>query len=319
MELSKQTKKPLRVVPLWRSKRFLASLLVGIIVALIIFFLVYNLMPLTLFNSRLFFPTVGAFIVLSLAILFLPKFIVRIRDNIQDFIGGVTARVIEDFMKERERRRVISESKKKKEKKENHKHQRKIILDTSAIIDGRFLQVAKLGFLKAEFIAPQCVLDELQEIADSKDDLRRVRGRRGLDILKELKKVKDCKLDTADFKGKYSDMEVDKRLVKICREIKAELLTVDYNLNKVSGISGVRVLNINDLVNAIKAPVVPGEMLKVRPVQKGKEAGQAVAYLDDGTMVVVEQGIAYLNKEVNVKISRLLQTPAGQMIFATPN
>jgi uncharacterized protein YacL len=285
------------VPPLWRSKRFIASSIISLAVGLGVFWCLYKWFSPQVFNTNLFVPTLGAFLVFSAGIAYLPKFIVRIRDGIQSFFSTIFRKVVEDFFKERAKKSKKSKVKSKK----GEKGRRIIVLDTSAIIDARFLEVAKLGFMQAEFVVPQCVLDELHEIADSKDDLRRLRGRRGLDVLKELKKVKKSKITTGDYEERWPNIEVDKRLVRICKSIKASLLTVDFNLNKVSGISGVEVLNVNDLVNAIKAPVIPGEVLEIKLVQKGKEDGQAVGYLEDGTMVVVESGESMLGKKAKLK------------------
>lgn len=302
------------VPPLWRSKRFLASVLVGLAAGLGIFFAFKAWFSPQVFNTSLFAPILGAFVICTACFAFLPRFIVRIRDSVSSFFSSIFKRVVEDVFYERAKR---SRKAKPKEKKRTI-FLKKVVLDTSAIIDGRFLQVARLGFMSADFIVPQCVLDELHEIADSKDDLRRLRGRRGLDILRDLKKVKKSHVKTLDYGKDSGESEADRILVKICKDFKASLLTVDFNLNKVSGISGIEVLNVNDLVNAIKAPVIPGESLKIKLVQKGKENGQAVGYLNDGTMIVVEGGAKLLGKEVAVVVNRLLQTPAGQMIFAAP-
>ncbi|MFH1896600.1 MAG: TRAM domain-containing protein [bacterium] len=314
MDLSKADLLCKKVVPLWRSKRFLASLAVALVLGVAVFWLFYLHVEIKILGTKVFLPLLLSFTLFSLLIVFLPRFIVQIGDLVQGLFSNLVKKVIEEFLKERARRR-------KKESalgKARNIPYKKVVLDTSAIIDGRFLEVVRLGFMEAEFIVPQCVLNELRGIADSKDDLRRIRGRRGLDVLKKLKKVRGIKVKTPDYKDKYGKLEVDKQLTKICKRLKAELMTVDFNLNKVSDISGTKVLNINELVNAIKAPVIPGEVLSIRLVQEGKSVGQAVGYLEDGTMVVVEGGSKFLGKKITVTVSRLLQTPAGQMIFATP-
>ena len=190
-----------------------------------------------------------------------------------------------------------------------------LLVDTSAFIDGRIADISKTGFLDGTLLVPRFILNELQHIADSPEAMRRARGRRGLDILNRLQKdstvpVQISEVDAEDIP------EVDGKLVKIARIYKCPIITTDFNLNRVAEIQGVRVLNLNELANAIKPMVLPGEEMTVRVVQEGKELGQGVAYLDDGTMVVVENGRRYLNDDVEVVVTRVLQTVAGRMIFA---
>lgn len=165
---------------------------------------------------------------------------------------------------------------------------------------------------------PRFVLNELQHIADSSDSLRRNRGRRGLEILNQLQKHSDVPIEIADLDAPEAK-EVDSKLVRLGKRLNAPVLTNDYNLNRVAELQGVRVLNINELANAVKAVVLPGETISVRIIQEGKELGQGVGYLDDGTMVVVEDGKQYINNTMEVTVTRVLQTVAGRMIFATPN
>lgn len=193
------------------------------------------------------------------------------------------------------------------------KYPNPVILDTSAIIDGRLLDVAKTGFVWATFIVPKFVLLELQTIADSKDDLRRARGRRGLEVLDGLKKIQDISLKVVDTQ--VSGGDVDEKLLKLGKSLHAKVLTVDYNLNKVGKVRGLEVLNVNELANAVKTVVLPGEELEVRVLEEGKEKGQGVGYLEDGTMIVVEGGEKFVNSSVKVKVSRILQTAAGKMVF----
>ncbi|WP_314315472.1 PIN domain-containing protein [Negativicoccus succinicivorans] len=189
------------------------------------------------------------------------------------------------------------------------------ILDTSVIIDGRIADIAKTGFLEGPLIVPVFVLEELQYIADSSDVLKRNRGRRGLDILNEMQKRKiiDVKIVTEDFD---EQSEVDAKLVQLGLAHQATVITNDYNLNKVAELQGVHVLNINDLANAVKPVVIPGEQLLVQIVKQGKEEGQGVAYLDDGTMIVIENGKLQIGNNVFVVVTSVLQTSAGKMIFA---
>ena len=194
---------------------------------------------------------------------------------------------------------------------------RSVLLDTSVIIDGRIADVARTGFLPGAMVVPSFVLNELQHIADSGDGLRRQRGRRGLDILNRLQKD-----NTIAFRISDLDVEgvrnVDDKLVILARQLRAPILTNDYNLNRVAELQGVTVLNINELANAVKAIYIPGESLEVRVIQEGKEAGQGVGYLDDGTMVVVEDGRPLIDRSVPVVVTKVLQTAAGRMIFARP-
>lgn len=191
------------------------------------------------------------------------------------------------------------------------------ILDTSVIIDGRIADICKSGFIEGTLIIPMFVLEELQHIADSSDLLKRNRGRRGLDILNRMQKELGMyvKIDNQDF----DDIaEVDSKLVKLGQFLGAKILTNDYNLNKVAELQGVPVLNINELSNAVKPVVLPGEEMTVHVVKDGKEFGQGVAYLDDGTMIVVDGGKKHIGETVGVLVTSVLQTAAGRMIFAKP-
>lgn len=191
------------------------------------------------------------------------------------------------------------------------------ILDTSVIIDGRIMDIGKTGFLEGEVIVPGFVLEELRHIADSPDLLKRNRGRRGLDILNKMQK--EMEFDVRIVNKDYEDLaEVDSKLLKLAQEMEGVIVTNDYNLNKVSELQGVKVLNINELANAVKPVVLPGEEMTVHIIKDGKEAGQGVAYLDDGTMIVVEGGKRYIGETIEVLVTSVLQTAAGRMIFAKP-
>ena len=190
-----------------------------------------------------------------------------------------------------------------------------ILVDTSAIIDGRIADLTVTGFINGSLVVPRFVLDELRHIADSSDSLRRNRGRRGLEVLGRLRKDGSVPLQVLDV-GVDAGTEVDAQLVELARGTKSSILTTDYNLNRVAEIQGVRVLNVNELANAVKSIVLPGEPLRVDIVQEGKEAGQGVAYLDDGTMVVVENGRRYISSSQEVQVTRVLQTAAGRIIFS---
>jgi len=191
------------------------------------------------------------------------------------------------------------------------------ILDTSVIIDGRVADVCETGFLEGTLVVPQFVLRELQQIADSTDGLKRNRGKRGFDILQRLQrnpKVAVLILDR-DFP---QAREVDRKLIELARAMDGTVVTNDYNLNKVAELSGVPVLNINELANALKPAVLPGETMHLYVLKEGKEAGQGVAYLDDGTMVVVDHGRKLIGQSVDATVTSVLQTTAGRMIFARP-
>jgi len=192
-----------------------------------------------------------------------------------------------------------------------------ILVDTSAIIDGRIADIADSGFLYGTLVVPRFVLDEVQRLADSADSLRRTRGRRGLEILGRMRKdgATPVKVTDEDVPGVG---EVDSKLVELAKRDGRAILTNDLNLNRIADLQGVRVLNVNSLANAMKPALLPGEELTVKVIQPGKDAGQGVGYLDDGTMVVVEGGARAIDAEVDVTVTRVLQTVAGRMIFATP-
>lgn len=194
---------------------------------------------------------------------------------------------------------------------------RSVLLDTSVIIDGRIADIAKTGFISGTILVPRFVLNELQHIADSSDTLRRNRGRRGLEVLNELKEASVAPVRFTDM-DVPNVREVDGKLVALAKQLNCAIITNDYNLNHVAQLQGVTVLNINELANAVKAIFLPGESLSVKIIQEGKEIGQGVGYLDDGTMVVVDDGRRYLNSTLTVVVTKIFQTTAGRMIFARP-
>ncbi len=191
---------------------------------------------------------------------------------------------------------------------------RNILLDTSVIIDGRVADIAKTGFLPGTLLIPRFVLNELQYIADSPDGMRRQRGRRGMEVLAELQKLPNILVRISDI-NVDGVREVDDKLVVLGKQLKSPVLTNDYNLNRIAELQGVTVLNINELANAVKSVVLPGEGLRINIIQEGKEHGQGVGYMDDGTMVVVENGKDYIGEYREVNITKVLQTAAGRMIF----
>jgi uncharacterized protein YacL len=200
---------------------------------------------------------------------------------------------------------------------ENLAGEPRIVVDTSAIIDGRIAEIVESGFIYGTLVIPRFVLDELQHIADSSDTLRRNRGRRGLEILNRMQKEPGTPVEIVED-AVPTETEVDAKLVALARARSGVILTNDFNLNRVAELQGVRVMNINSLANAVKPAVLPGEELRVRVIQEGKEAGQGVGFLDDGTMIVVEGGARHIDKDLDVAVTRVLQTVAGRMIFAQP-
>jgi uncharacterized protein YacL len=195
---------------------------------------------------------------------------------------------------------------------------RQVLLDTSVIIDGRIADISQTGFVNGPMVVPHFVLNELQHIADSADMLRRNRGRRGLDMLNRLQKESRVPVRITDVD--VEDVElVDEKLVALAKELGCAILTNDYNLNRVAELQGVLVLNINELANAVKTVYLPGEEMQVQIIQEGKELGQGVGYLDDGTMVVVEGGRSHMSQTIQATVTKVLQTAAGRMIFARPN
>jgi uncharacterized protein YacL len=201
--------------------------------------------------------------------------------------------------------------------RKNTRDTNKILVDTSAIIDGRIADISQTGFVFGALVVPRFVLEELQHIADSSDSLRRNRGRRGLEILQRLQKDANVpvEISDADAEGIH---EVDAKLVKLARQWHCPIITNDFNLNRVAELQGVKVLNINELAHAVKPILLPGEEMAIKIMQDGKELGQGVGYLDDGTMIVVEGGKSFMGNTVDVTVTRVLQTVAGRMIFAHP-
>jgi uncharacterized protein YacL len=219
---------------------------------------------------------------------------------------------------ERERERHERDKERENEKAPNgYIPVTQILLDTSTIIDGRIADISQTGFITGTLVVPRFVLNELQRIADSADTMRRNRGRRGLEILNRLQKDATVPIEIVD-----TDIEgiadVDGKLVKMAKNEQCPIITNDFNLNRVAELQGVKVLNINELANAIKPVLLPGEDIHIKIMQDGKELGQGVGYLDDGTMIVVENGRQYMNMTIEVTVTRVLQTVAGRMIFAHP-
>lgn len=230
------------------------------------------------------------------------------------FLGFRVARKKKDEISVDNIRETLEKSNRGIAKKEKKSPGRPKILDTSVIIDGRILDLLHTGFIEGKIIIPNFVLEELRHIADSADSLKRNRGRRGLDILNEIQKQLSVQVEIVDFNTK-ENMEVDSKLLKMAESIDAFVVTNDFNLNKVAEFQGVRVLNINELANAIKPVVLPGEEMNVTVIKAGKENGQGIGYLNDGTMIVVEGGNKHIGETMNVSVTSVLQTAAGRMIF----
>ena len=228
-------------------------------------------------------------------------------------------RFMKDFAKMKEMRAGASQAPAETAKAVAPKAEDKAykLLDTSVIIDGRIADICDTGFIEGTLLIPVFVLEELQHIADSSDVLKRTRVRRGLDILQRIRQSTKVKVEITNVD--FDDIaEVDSKLVRLGQQVGGKIITNDYNLNKVAQLRGVEVLNINELSNAVKPVVIPGETMHVTIVKAGKEPGQGVAYLDDGTMIVVENGYHHMNESITVEVTSALQTAAGRMIFAKP-
>lgn len=237
----------------------------------------------------------------------------------EEVIQNTVTKIVTDFWNEQSQK--IQESRKERDKKKQEEDEQKrkdnfvgkVLLDTSVVIDGRILEMAKVGFYADQLVVLQSVIDELQLLADSDNDEKRKRGRRGLEILNKLKS--STKLIICE-EVKLNGQGVDKQIVNFAKKYKMNVMTMDYNLNKVARLSSVRVLNINELVEAVKNPLVPGDKLEVKIIEKGKEKNQGVGYLEDGTMVVVNNGSSEVGKKVKVSVTKIIQSTAGKMVFS---
>ncbi len=276
----------LKAVPTQDIALVVFSLIITLVIGLLLSYPIYRI------------PVVGVFIspVLTLFLVFIGVRFVLNRKEEFSFLSGLFNRNIRSGGRENE---VFK------------------ILDTSAIIDGRIVDICKTGFLEGVLVVSGFVLEELRHIADSPDLLKRNRGRRGLDVLNKIQKEMDIPVQI--YEGDFEDIpEVDSKLVRLAKKINGKIVTNDFNLNKVCELQGIAVLNINELANAVKPVVLPGEEMVAQIIKDGKEAGQGVAYLDDGTMVVVEGGRRYIGETIEVLVTSVLQTAAGRMIFAKP-
>jgi uncharacterized protein YacL len=288
------------------------GLIVGLIISVLLAFPLSNLPA----NLGRILPFVGAvlfgFLGVALAI--------QRKNDITHLFqtGFFTRRASREREREREEERD-KERTKEREKANTVQPQpsTQILLDTSAIIDGRIADISQTGFITGTLIVPRFVLNELQHIADSADTMRRNRGRRGLEMLNRLQKDATVPIKIIDANVEGID-EVDSKLVKLAQTMHSPIITNDFNLNRVAELQGVKVLNVNELANAVKPVLLPGEDIYIKIMQDGKELGQGVGYLDDGTMIVVEGGRQYMGMTIEVTVTRVLQTVAGRMIFAHP-
>jgi len=267
-----------------------------------------------------------SFVAGAIGVLGIPIFVRKVWFSLAQWISEVVEKTVRKAFWElwaqrshqlkeaKEARRL--EAKKKREELAKEFASRPIFLDTSVLIDGRFIDVVQSGFVDNPLIVIEPVLQELQRVADSEDSKKRQRGRRGLEILEELRKINKPHLETITYEKPVEN--VDKELVNLAKKAKGKIATVDFNLNKVASVSGIPVLNVNLLANALKTVVIPGEVLMVKVVQEGRENDQGVGYLEDGTMIVVESGKSLVSKEVGVVVTRVIQTAAGRMIFGKP-
>lgn len=281
-------------------QRFTATEIIYGIFGAVISLIITSLIGLPLNRIDLFGlgPILFVLVNLIFAIIFANIFIEK-RDDISNVLANL-------------KKNSIKDKKSKVTVKNNPK-----VLDTSVIIDGRIFDICQTGFIEGPLVIPNFVLDELRHISDSADSLKRNRGRRGLDILNKIQKELD--IETQIWEGDFPEIqEVDSKLLKLAQVLKGKVITNDFNLNKVAEFQGVPVLNINELANAIKPIVLPGEEMKVVVVKDGKEATQGIGYLDDGTMIVVEGGRKYMGDQITVIVTSVLQTAAGRMIFAKP-
>jgi uncharacterized protein YacL len=303
------------VVPYRWMREAAASDLVAAVIGLIVGLIISFLIDIPLANLPAIWghilPFVGTVLCGGLGVALAVQ---RKNDIAHLFQSAITTRRV----RERER---DEDREKDKEKNKDQASQvipvTQILLDTSAIIDGRIADITQTGFVSGALVVPRFVLNELQRIADSADTMRRNRGRRGLEMLNRLQKDATVPIEITD--ADVEDVvEVDGKLVKMARNLHCPIITNDFNLNRVAELQGVKVLNINELANAVKPVLLPGEDIYIKIMQEGKELGQGVGYLDDGTMIVVEGGRQFMSMTIEVTVTRVLQTVAGRMIFAHP-
>jgi len=300
------------------------KLLLRSIMALVLFILGFNFSRSSFFREYpLFGVSYLAEIIISLFAAFLgfyyvPRLLVWAKSAIEGLIVNTVTEIVNRFWELQTKRiqeqRRVKQNKKAEEERLKHieEHRGAILIDTSVLIDGRYLELAKLGFMDNNAIIPQFVIDELHALSDSKDDLKRKKGRRGLDTIRDLKK----KVKVVIPEMKNNGQGVDKLLVKYAKEQKLKLATLDFNLNKVASVNGIKVLNINELANSLKTVMLPGEEFDIKLIHEGKERSQGIGYLADGTMVIVEGSKEKINQDVRAKVTKIIQSPAGKIVFA---
>ncbi len=303
------------VVPYHWMRNSSASDLVAAVIGLIVGLLISVLLGIPLANLP---PNLGRILPFASAVVFgalgVALAIQRKNDIAHLFQTGFIPRRVRERDEERDKERRKD---REKESAQQPVPIPQILLDTSAIIDGRIADISQTGFISGSLVVPRFVLNELQHIADSADTMRRNRGRRGLEMLNRLQKDTTVPIEITDANVEGVE-EVDSKLVKMAQVLHCPIITNDFNLNRVAELQGVKVLNINELANAVKPVLLPGEDIDIKIIQEGKELGQGVGYLDDGTMIVVEGGRQFMGITIEVTVTRVLQTVAGRMIFAHP-
>jgi uncharacterized protein YacL len=323
--LNEEIKKQQKRMQFKLTKNFVARLLLGLsfftltfIISNTLIFREYPLFEIRFLGELLMATALGVF-----GFHTVPIILSKLRNWFETFLKSVVSSIVWDFWDQQSQRMRTARRKKQKEsakvsqKKLTEKYEDAILIDTSVLIDGRIVNLAKAGFFPASTaLILNDVLNELHLLSDNADDMKRQKGRRGLDIVEDLKKSLKVKIVKYDIQDKENSQEVDKRLLSFAKHLSLRLMTLDFNLNKVAKAQNIKVLNINDLVEAVKSELIPGEKIKVKVLQKGKEKNQGVAYLPDGTMIVIENGIGNLGETVEVEVSRLIQSPAGKIIFS---
>ena len=301
-----------------------ANIVLRIVCAVLFFGLGYGLSKMLLFSNRALFGLhtiievliAGGFSLFGYFIF--PLFLVKLKYWLEGLVVATVSSIVNVFWDQQSRR--IQQARRDKQKmkaeekslKEKQEMENAILIDTSVLVDGRLLDVIKAGFMDRPFIIPQNVINELQKLSDTKSKIKRNRGRMGLDLVKELRKR--TRVLIPDIKTK--EKEVDRILIEYAKEKKVKLMTLDFNLNKVAKVSGIKVLNMNDLINALKTVMLPGEDFNVKVLQQGKEKKQGIGYLSDGTMVVIEDGIDKVGQDVSVKVLKVIQSSAGKIVFS---
>lgn len=301
------------------------KLLLRSILALILFIVGFNFARSSFFKE---YPLFGvaylAEMIISLFAAFIgffyvPRLILWARNALDSLIVNTITEIVNRFWDMQTHRiqeqRRVKQTKRSEEERQRHIEEirESILLDTSILIDGRYVELARLGFMPNTVVIPQFVIEELHALSDSKDDLKRKKGRRGLDTIKELKKRVKVFIPEIN----KTNEGVDRLLIKYARDQKIKLATLDFNLNKVATVNNIKVLNINDLANSLKTVMLPGEEFDIKVIHEGKEKNQGVGYLADGTMVIIENGKDHLEHEIRAKVTKIIQSQAGKIIFCS--